>query len=82
MEVIYLITAKQKNKIFNNVYNNNVNWIMCLEHSMQSCKCASMYATTKKKKKKKKKRRRKKETTTRAWEMGIGSSMDSDLFHE
>ena len=39
---------------------------------MQSCKWASMYATTKNK-------RRKKETTTRALEMGIRirSSMDS-----
>ena len=32
--------------------------------------------------KKKKKKRRKKETTTRAREMGVGSSMDSDLSHE
>ena len=30
---------------------------MCLEHSMQSCKWASMYVTTKKKKKKKKKKK-------------------------
>ena len=62
MEVIYLITAKQKNK---------------LETLPMPF---SMYATTKKKKKKKKKRRKKE--TTRAWEMGVGSSMDSDLSHE
>ena len=29
-----------------------------------------------------KKRNRKKEITTRAWEMEVGSSMDSDLSHE
>ena len=37
-----------------------------------------MYATTKKKKQKKKRNKQ----TTRAWEMGVRSSMDSDLSHE
>ena len=30
----------------------------------------------------KKRKRRKKETTTWAWEVGVGSNMDSDLSHE